>query len=404
MTDEQPSHDVEARAEAIADGSNLAWVTTPLAAQRDPLLDRWLAAARSQPFHQRQPAQAVADHIPALYDAIVAYLARGGPSQAATGAVLDDPAILAAAERHAQARLAQGLQPVDVTVEFRLLRQEIVKTLRANLPDSVPTTDVLGAELLVHDALDGAVSVALRSLAELVETVREDFLVTTVHDVRGPLTLVRAAAQLADRRLAVATPDVVSARTELARIVAAADRMEALLAELSEAARVALHRMDLQLEPVDLGELVQRTVAQFGPELQQRVRVEQAPGGALQGEWDAARLERVVSNLLSNAEKYAPGDTPITLTLAATPTTVTLAVHDEGVGVAAEELPRVFARYVRTRDAVARGTPGLGLGLYICRGIVEAHGGRIAMSSAGRGHGATVHVVLPRTPPTADPG
>jgi signal transduction histidine kinase len=404
MPDEQPSRDVETRAEEIADGSDLAWVTAPLAAERDQLLDRWLAAARSQPFHQRQPAQAVADHIPALYDAIVAFLARGGPSQSATGAVLDDPAILTAAERHAQARLAQGLQPVDVTVEFRLLRQEIVKTLRASLPDSVPTTDVLGAELLVHDALDGAVSVALRSLARLVETVREDFLVTTVHDVRGPLTLVRAAAQLADRRLAAAPPDVASARTELARIVAAADRMEALLAELSEAARVALHRMDLQLEPVDLGELVQRTVAQFGPELRQRVRLEQAPGSALTGVWDAARLERVVSNLLSNAEKYAPGDTPITLTLAGTPTHVTLTVRDEGVGVAAEDLPRVFARYVRTRDAVERGTPGLGLGLYICRGIVEAHGGRIGMTSAGRGHGATVHVELPRTPPIADQG
>ncbi|HLZ70537.1 MAG TPA: sensor histidine kinase [Dehalococcoidia bacterium] len=401
MTNQADPADVAGRAEQIAAGSDLTWVTAPLASERDQVLDRWMVAAKSQSFHAARPEQAVADHIPALYDAIVAFLARGGSSRTATGAVLDDPAILAAAQQHADARFQQGLQPVDIAVEFRLLRQELVKTLRDHLPDTVPVSDVLGAELLVHDALDGAVAVALRALADLVETVREDFLAGTVHDVRGPLTLMRAAAQLADRHLAAAPADIARARDDLARIVAASARMEALLDELVDASRVALHRLDLRPEPVDLVALTQRVVGQCGPEIRARIRLVVAPGTDPQGTWDPVRLERVVTNLLSNAAKYAPGTSPITVTVAGAGETVTLLVSDEGVGVAPEELPRLFQRYTRTADVEARGIPGLGLGLFVCRGIVEAHGGRIGLTSAGRGQGSTVKVVLPRTAPAA---
>lgn len=398
MTDDADPVDVEVRASDIADGSNLVWVTEALRAERDHVLDRWLVAARSQPFHAAQPDGAVADHIPVLYDAIVAFLVRGGVSRSATGAVLDDPAIFDAAQKHAEARFQQGLQPVDISVEFRLLRQEVVKTLRDHVPDTVPVSDVLGAELLVHDALDAAVAVGLRALADRVETVREDFLAGTVHDVRGPLTLMRAAAQLAIRHLEATPPKPERARDELMRIVAAADRMETLFGELIEASRVALNKLELRREPVDLAVVTREVVERSSPELKARVRLRTAEA-ALSGDWDAPRLERVLTNLLSNAAKYAPEATPITITLTGEVETVALEVHDEGVGVDPEELPRLFQRYTRTADVQSRGIPGLGLGLYVCRGIIEAHGGRIWLTSAGRGQGTTVHVVLPRAIP-----
>ena len=223
-----------------SEGKIQAWVCAALAAERDHVLDRWLVATRSQPFHAGRPEAAVSDHIPALYDAIIAFVERGGVSRTASGTVIDDAAILATAQQHAEARFQQGLQPVDIAVEFRLLRQEVVKALRDRVPDSVPVSGVLGAELLVHDALDAAVAVALRALVDRVETVREDFLAGTVHDVRGPLTLIRAAAQHAMRHVAAVPPNVERAQEDLTRIVAAADRMDALLAELIEASRVAL--------------------------------------------------------------------------------------------------------------------------------------------------------------------
>ncbi len=398
MTHDVDPVDVDVRARDIADGSNLVWVTEALRAERDHVLDRWLVAARSQPFHAAQPERSVADHIPVLYDAIVAFLARGGMSRSASGAVLDDPAILGAAQRHADARFQQGLQPVDISVEFRLLRQEVVKTLRDHVSDTVPVSDVLGAELLVHDALDAAVAVALRALADRVETLREEFLAGTVHDVRGPLALMRAAAQFAMRQASATPPNLERVQEELIRIVAAADRMEALLAELIEASRVALNRLELRPEQVDLIALTQQVIAQMGPDLQARARLQTADKELL-GNWDQLRLERVLTNLLSNAAKYAPGNTPITVTLTGDAESVTLTVRDEGLGVDAADLPRLFQRYARSADVEARGVPGLGLGLYICRGIVEAHGGQIWLSSAGRGQGTTAHVVLPRTPP-----
>ncbi len=78
-------------------------------------------------------------------------------------------------------------------------------------------------------------------------------------------------------------------------------------------------------------------------------------------------------------------------------------VRDYGLGIAPEDLPKLFQRYGRTRDAMTRGIDGLGLGLYLCRGIVEAHGGRIWAESPGPGRGTTMHVVLPRRPGATSP-
>jgi signal transduction histidine kinase len=114
-------------------------------------------------------------------------------------------------------------------------------------------------------------------------------------------------------------------------------------------------------------------------------------------EVDAELLDRVVSNLLSNAIKYSPPDSPIQLALSADGSAVHLAIQDHGIGLAPDEINGLFQRYSRAHGAVERGVEGVGLGLYLSRRFVEAHGGRIWAESAGRGRGATVHVLLPRT-------
>src|SRR4051794_7151324 len=120
-----PHNDAETRVTAYTQDSNLAWVVVALAEHRDAILTRWLDAAAMQPFHHDHREHAVADHIPALFDALLFLLTRSAPSARNSAAPLDDPAILAAAQGHALMRVEQGLAPVDVLTEFRLLRQEL---------------------------------------------------------------------------------------------------------------------------------------------------------------------------------------------------------------------------------------------------------------------------------------
>jgi signal transduction histidine kinase len=112
--------------------------------------------------------------------------------------------------------------------------------------------------------------------------------------------------------------------------------------------------------------------------------------------WDAGRLEQVLQNLVTNAIKYAPGGGPIEISVEADAQQVTVSVRDQGLGIAAEELPQVFERFYRV--AGTRGLEGSGLGLYICQGIVSAHGGRIWANSDGPGRGSTFGFSLPRAP------
>ncbi|WP_437329430.1 sensor histidine kinase [Sorangium sp. So ce381] len=108
---------------------------------------------------------------------------------------------------------------------------------------------------------------------------------------------------------------------------------------------------------------------------------------------DPGRLEQVLTNLLSNAAKYGAPGTPIRIGVERRSGEVLVAVENEGKGIAPDELPRLFARYYRTSEAKAGGAAGLGLGLYIVRGLVEAHGGRIwAESEPGK---ATFRFTLP---------
>jgi len=394
-----PHSDAETRVTAYTQDSNLAWVVTALAKHREAILARWLDAVALQPFHHAHRAHAVTDHIPALFDALVALLARSAPSARNAAAPLDDPAILAAAQGHALMRVEQGLALVDVLTEFRLLRQEVWHALRVAIPDTAPSSDVVGAELLVNDALDGASALALTALTDRVDRLREEFLATIVHDLRQPLTKIRGYAQLADRNLDRSPPDLARVKGGLSRIVDATDELQALLVTLVDASRTALGALLLHPARTDLAALLDETIVQLPEDVAQRVAVRLAPAVDATGWWDRERLGQVLSNLLTNAAKYAPTETPITVTVEGDGATVTVCVRDKGIGIAADDLPQLFDRYFRARSAMEQGIEGLGLGLYLCRGIIVAHGGAIVAESAGPDQGTTIRFTLPRQPP-----
>jgi signal transduction histidine kinase len=393
--------DVETRVEHFTRETDLGWVADLLQKRRDEILDRWLRATAKQPFHHGRPERAVADHIPRLFDALVELLKRAAPRSVDPEAPLDDPQVLEAAQEHARVRVAEGLQPADVVVEFRLLRQEIGRTLRFHLADEVPTSDVSAGALLVNDALDGAISVGLSALTRYVEEAREDFLATTIHEVRQPMTTIKGCIQLAVRELSRPEPDAERVTDALRRADAATNRMTAVLATLIDVSRLILSRLELHRTPVDLVEVLHRVIGGLDPEDGGRVRLDVPSGFDATGQWESTALERVIGNLLSNAVKYSPAERPIDVAVRGDAETVQLSVRDRGIGLAADELPRLFRRYGRTHAATDRGIAGLGLGLYLSRGIVEAHGGRIWAESPGPGRGTTMHVFLPRTAPPA---
>ena len=266
------------------------------------------------------------------------------------------------------------------------------------LVNSAPLRDAAGA-------IVGAVAVFqdITALREL-ERAREEFLSSAAHDLKTPLTSIRGQAQLAQRRLArLEGVETAPVADQLTRIQEGADAMVGLINELADVAGQQMGRvLEMQRESTDLVGLVRGYIEAQRAVSGRRIELE-ADMPALVAEVDAARIERVLGNLLSNALKYSPAGSAITVRLArdegaAGPRAV-LSVRDEGIGIPAADLPHIFDRFVRAGN-VAGHIQGTGIGLASARGIVEQHGGTIAVRSE-EGVGSTFTVYLPLTPPQA---
>lgn len=241
-----------------------------------------------------------------------------------------------------------------------------------------------------------------REAREAVQA-REEFLSIASHELRTPLTSLQLCAQSLGRTPARASSEAETRyqRLALEMIERQGRRIARLVDTLLDVTRAQAGKLELVVEETDLATLVREVVAQFAQELDsgaQRVTVH-APG-SIPGEWDRARLDQVVTNLVSNAIKYGGGE-PIDVTVTAGDATVRLEVRDRGQGIAPQLQGRLFERFERA--VATRRVSGLGLGLYIVKKIVEAHAGRVELTSAP-GAGTTVGVELPRRCPRPAPG
>lgn len=228
--------------------------------------------------------------------------------------------------------------------------------------------------------------------------VRDEFLSAVSHELRTPLTSVLGHLELA--RDLPDVPGFVADRLEV--IERNARRLDALVADLLEVARQREGRLTITPVECDLADLVSQAV--------EAVRPTAAQGGLdvvvdarseVRAEVDPGRLRQVLDNLLSNAVKYSePGGTVrVGLELSATSTaSAVITVEDQGLGIEAGELDRLFTRFFRGGEARARQIPGTGLGLVLVRAFVEAHGGTVDLESEV-GTGTTVTIRIPlRTP------
>jgi PAS domain S-box-containing protein len=218
---------------------------------------------------------------------------------------------------------------------------------------------------------------------------RDEFLSIASHELRTPLTALKLRLQsvLHARDL----PEKTQRRLESA--AHQTERLERLIDNLLDVSRITTGHLELSPESFDLVELAQ--------DVTERFREQAASGGtrlALHapdpclGSWDRLRLEQVATNLLSNALKFGEGK-PIEVTVSGDEKTAVLTVSDRGIGIAAEDLVRIFHQFERVLGHRTIG--GLGMGLYIARQIVQAHGGCIDVEST-RGEGSRFYVRLPR--------
>lgn len=207
------------------------------------------------------------------------------------------------------------------------------------------------------------------------EVSREADVVSLVHDVRTPLTIIMLETRLLSNALgAGATP---TARRGLERIAQNAAYIERLVSDLLDLSSIDGNRFELRRERVDLARLIMDTLARAVSSVD-RPRVAVEIRDVLYADADPVRLERVIANLIGNALKFSPGS-PVTIRLDSSDEHACVAVIDSGPGLSAEQATSVFERYERTREAHAH--DGYGLGLYICRRIIDAHGGRIGVTS-----------------------
>ena len=387
------ANDVDRRIEDVVEPADLGPIAEALARRRGSILAAWLKAAREQPFHAEHPDGAVADHIPVLLETIITVL-RQSTYRNDVHPPMDDAKVIAAATAHAQTRFEQGLGPVAIVTEFRLLRHEVGRALIDAVEDA-PTTDILAGQAVIDDALDGAATIGLNALSDRVENVREEFLATTVHDIRQPITLVTASLDLAARWLGEPEFDRDRLSGIVTDAVVAMNEINVMLDTLGDATRLAMGALEPDLEPARLDAIVTDALALLDVETRQQITFEPS-ADHLVGMWDAHLLRRVVSNLLSNALKYSPRDGRIEVEIGRAADGIgQLEIRDHGMGLSTVEATSVFDRFVRADRARAEGIPGLGLGLYACRGIVAAHGGTIVLHSDGPGTGTAVVVALP---------
>jgi signal transduction histidine kinase len=230
------------------------------------------------------------------------------------------------------------------------------------------------------------------------ERLKDEFIGIAAHELRSPLAVVKGFAQM----LKVQTmrgkgPELADWQMEAIQdIDQATSRLVELTEDLLDVTRLQAGRLELNFEPTDMVALVQRIVKRFQVTTERhRISVNATPEYIV-APVDSRRIEQVVSNLISNAIKYSPdgGDVEITVCEDEKTNAALLRVHDHGIGIPAHQKGRIFSRFMRADNAHAHNIGGTGLGLYLCRELVERHDGRIWFESV-EGQGSTFYVSLP---------
>jgi CheY-like chemotaxis protein len=229
---------------------------------------------------------------------------------------------------------------------------------------------------------------------ETADRQKNEFLAMLAHELRNPLAPIRNAGEILSRTLPTDSP----AHAMVAMVKRQVSQLTRLVDDLLDVSRITQGRVELQLRPLELGNVISQAVETAEPLFQARRHEVSIVSSyrTLYVNGDMARLVQCVVNILTNAAKYTDARGTIRVESRADGADAVITIADSGAGISPELLPRVFDLFVQGERTLDRSLGGLGIGLSVARRLIEMHGGRLTAESPGLGQGATFEIRVPR--------
>ncbi len=294
---------------------------------------------------------------------------------------------------------ARAAQPDAVLTELKQAAHEEDNTPSVEVTLARPGDATLQVRFFpIHDSLGSHLGLGLLlhdiTRERELDEMKSRLLATVSHELRTPLASIKGFATTLLRE--DVAWDEATRREFLSIIDTESDRLSELIGNLLDMSRIEAGVLAVEAEPVDLFPLLEETAARFQMLTREHEITLRLPSHLPLVMADARRTRQVLRNLIENALKYSPGGGPVTIAVKLQSGQVQISVADEGIGIDAYQLDRIFDRFYQADSASTREVGGTGLGLSICKAIVEAHGGQIwAESKPGRG--STFYFTLPLT-------
>jgi PAS domain S-box-containing protein len=256
----------------------------------------------------------------------------------------------------------------------------------------------VGITYAVLRSPDGQMREAIANVRDITrmkeaEDLRSTFISIVSHELKTPVAIIKGYAGTLRREDADWDPETLLNGLEV--IEEESDRLDQLISNMLEASRIQTGELSLDLAPLQIVGLVNKTVDDFRTQTEKHTFAVDFPPDFPLVWVDFERIRMVLSNLLSNAVKYSPEGGQITVGGRADEERATIYVSDQGIGIPEAEMPRIFERFYRVDNRASRTTAGTGLGLFLSQAVVEAHGGEIWVQSQP-GQGSTFYFSLPR--------
>jgi len=358
--------------------SQLSWATPETLAiilkeVRDEVMNSWATLAGNEiSLAADLDSPVLFDTLPILYDDIAEAISPGVERPFATS-----KSTLGRMHGQDRARMT-NYAPADVIHELQLLKSVIFNTVR------IHGVNIARKESeIIEESIDIAIREAIIGYSLVNEKINETFIASLSHDLRNPLHVANAFAQLIQMKWS--DPELVILAKRICKKLREVDEMIQTLLDASQLK--SRMKLKLNIDEFDIMDLVEEVCADF-PLLGERTN---AVGSSIKGYWCRALLKRLIENLLSNAQKYGDSGCEVTITISSFDGRMMLSVHNQGLPIPEQDLLRLFQPFERMENVSIK---GWGLGLPFVQSVAESHGGTVVADSA-KERGTTFTVSIP---------